>query len=249
MTNGYSQLLGITADRPTRLAGQLVRGIYEGREVSFFVENDKDVIQAEHAVARFYEREELDIIARFIKKGDVFLDIGTNVGNHTLYALMFLGAARAIVVEPNPDAIRILLANIDLNGLTDRIDTSLLGSGWSDRPGQATMFVNRRNNLGGGRLVEGEDSHGIALAVGDEALGDRKIDFIKIDVEGMELRALAGIGKSVTENRPVMFVEVDNKNQPSFLAWVEENRYTVKETYKRYSANENFLVVPVETGA
>jgi Met-10+ like-protein len=51
----------------------------------------------------FYEREELEIIATHFK-GGTFVDIGANVGNHSIFAAKFLGASKVIAFEPNPTA-------------------------------------------------------------------------------------------------------------------------------------------------
>ena len=85
-----------------------------GQQVSMFVVNEWDYIQAHHLKGRFYEQEELELIGRHFK-GGVFVDVGANIGNHTIYALKFLGATKVIAFEPNPAAARILKVNLALN--------------------------------------------------------------------------------------------------------------------------------------
>src|SRR5688500_7711411 len=55
--------------------------------VKFFVANEGDHIQRFHLQGRFYEAEELELIGRYFRNG-VFVDIGANVGNHSLYAAL-----------------------------------------------------------------------------------------------------------------------------------------------------------------
>jgi len=83
----------------------------------------------------------------------------------------------------------------------------------------------------------------IKLARGDRLLANEPVGFLKIDVEGMELGVLSGLEQTIRRNRPRMFVEVENKNIPSFLAWAEARDYKVAKTFRRYRTNENFLLV------
>lgn len=217
-----------------------------GQPVHFFVANPRDTIQKIHATGTFYETEELDIIRRWCPPGAVFCDIGSNVGNHSLYALKFLHVSRVILFEPNPEAIAILLANMGLNGLLDRCDTTKLGFGLSDRDEGGKTIQASARNLGGGRIMDaGEDATGsISLRRGDDLLAGVTPDFVKIDVEGMEMSVLSGLSDVVARARPIFFVEVDNKNRDAFLQWVTDNNYAVRARFRRYRTNENFLIVP-----
>ena len=98
-------------------------------EVIFAFSNPEDRIQRKHRRGKYYEPDELEAIRAYLKPGDVFCDLGTNIGNHTLFALLSLGASKSIVVEPNVAAYALLVANLVLNGLLDRVDTQHLGLG------------------------------------------------------------------------------------------------------------------------
>ena len=73
------------------------------------------------------------------------------------------------------------------------------------------------------------------------------IDFLKIDVEGMEIAVLGGLAETIARCRPVFFIEVDDVNNAAFMAWVAANDYEVAATYRRYKVNENFLLKPKKT--
>lgn len=225
--------------------GQVVRAMVEGQPVFFTLTNPRDVIQKEHLAGRFYEPEELEIIRAHCPKDAVFADIGANIGNHSLFALMVLGVRKVIAFEPNPVAIAVLTSNLGLNGLLPRCDLSHLGLGLSDRAQDGlAMEVDKPNkNLGGGRMVEGG---ALQVIRGDDALAGEQVDFIKIDVEGMEMQVLGGLAETVARCRPRFFIEVDEVNRAAFLAWVEANRYEVAATFRRYAVNENFLLKPAE---
>lgn len=225
---------------------RVVRAVIWGQPVYFTLTNPKDVIQRQHQSGAFYEPEELEIIRRWCPPGAVFVDIGANIGNHSLFALKFLHVARLIPFEPNPVAIDILTSNLALNGELHRCDLTHLGFGLSDvaQAGLQIELDQPNKNLGGGRLVEGGD---LAVIRGDDALAGTHVDFIKIDVEGMEMRVLRGLAQTIAASRPVFFIEVDEAKRAEFLAWVTEAGYDIRATYRRYAVNENFLLVPSET--
>jgi FkbM family methyltransferase len=225
--------------------GQVVRSVILGQPIQFFISNPRDAIQKHHARGTFYETEELEIIRQWCPPGAVFCDIGANIGNHALYALKFLHPAKVVLFEPNPEVIRILLTNLGLNGVLDRCDISNLGIGLSDVPAENRAISAPRRNLGGGRIVESDQAEGgIPLRRGDDILHDIAPTFLKIDVEGMEMAVLAGLADTITRHRPTIFVEVDQVNRAAFLDWVTAQDYAVKARFRRYRANENFLIVP-----
>lgn len=225
--------------------GQVVRSVILGQPIQFFISNPRDAIQKHHARGTFYETEELEIIRQWCPPGAVFCDIGANIGNHALYALKFLHPAKVVLFEPNPEVIRILLTNLGLNGVLDRCDISNLGIGLSDVPAENRAISAPRRNLGGGRIVESDQAEGgIPLRRGDDILHDIAPTFLKIDVEGMEMAVFAGLADTIARHRPTIFVEVDQVNRAAFLDWVTTNDYAVKARYRRYRANENFLIVP-----
>jgi FkbM family methyltransferase len=224
-------------------AGQVVRSVIDGQPVFFTLTNIYDVIQMQHLAGRFYEPDELEIIREHCPKNAVFADIGANIGNHSLFALRFLGVRKLIPFEPNPVAVAVLTSNLGLNGGLDRCDLSHLGLGLSDRAqdGLTIELDEPYENLGGGRLVAGGD---LRVIRGDDALSQEDVDFIKIDVEGMEMQVLGGLAQTIARCRPIFFIEVDEANRAAFLAWVEANDYAVAATFRRYTVNENFLLKP-----
>lgn len=219
---------------------RIVRCTVHGQTVQFTVINGRDEIQKHHLQGEFYEPEELAIIARHFPVGGSFCDIGTNVGNHTLYVAKFLHAARIVVFEPNPAAIAILESNIFLNNIHAVVDRQYLGIGLSDSPGSAAALRVPKQNLGASRVVEGAGD--LRLESVDALLTGQRFDLIKIDVEGMELKVLAGMRDLVAQTRPKIFIEVDQVNQTGFDAWLVDARYEVIERFQRYARNINYLV-------
>ena len=222
---------------------RIVRTEFFGEPILFTVTDPRDEIQKHHAAGRFYEEEELEIIRRWCPPGGVFCDIGANIGNHSLFAVKFLRARHVIPIEPNPAAIELLVSNLVLNGAADACDFGLLGVGLSDRETAGLAVDVPTRNLGGARLV---DAAGGTLCArrGDDLLSGRRVDFLKIDVEGMELRVLSGLEETIAASRPRLFIEVDRRNIDAFRNWVACHRYEVVARFRRYPSNINFALLP-----
>jgi FkbM family methyltransferase len=229
----------------SHISGTVWSGNVLGEELQFFVTDPYDVIQSHHARGTFYELEELAIIAEFFPRGGVFVDIGANVGNHILYVCKFLHPTQVVVFEPNPAATPILRINLALNHLERSVDLSHIGVGLSDATARARAHV-PPGNLGATRMQISAELDGLPLIRGDDVLVGRPVDFIKIDVEGMEMQALRGLTGTIAKWRPRIFIEIENGNVGAFREWQRSNDYVTERTYRRYEANENYMIVPVE---
>lgn len=214
---------------------------YDGVSVAFLVRKQEDYIQNHFLKGRFYSVEELQAIKGAYTAG-AFVDIGANVGNHSMFAAKILKAPQVFSFEPNPEAYRILMCNVALNDLTRVVEA--LPYGLSDRKGAASVRVPDATNLGGARL-DMEEGGAIQLYPGDELLENAEVGFIKIDVEGLEMEVLGGLGGTILRCRPPMLVEVDDPNRSAFDAWCDEYRYRAVFERRPYRNMANLLVTPL----
>ena len=83
---------------------------------------------------------------------------------------------------------------------------------------------------------------------GDSVLLQRAVDFIiELDVEGMELQALAGLERTIARWRPRMFIEVDDGNVSAFKEWLVRHHYVSERTYPTLSCERELSGGPLET--
>jgi FkbM family methyltransferase len=232
---------GVRLPKMIQHAGIVVETMVRNEPIFFFVANVSDEIQRCHFNGKFYEAQELEIISRQCEPGGVFLDVGSNVGNHAIFVEKFLDPMRVIVIEPNPAASKILRLNILLNRMS-KVEMKYLGVGLSDRH-QAVAFEIPPNNLGGARMRPHEGSD-IQVVPGDSLFSETQVDFVKIDVEGHELEVLTGLEKTIARNRPNIFVEIENGKSELFRAWVRQHQYRIGGMFRRYKSSENYLVLP-----
>lgn len=157
-----------------------------------------------------YCREELDLLRNLLtaKPGSVFLDVGANVGQHSLFASQYASAVHSF--EPYPPVATQFAANVDLNRLKN-ITIHQIGLGSRD----ATLAYSApaTGNLGTGTFsLTANKGEQLTLQVrnGDaylRKLGLTTVDVIKIDTEGFEIEVLRGLVETMKAFRPVVFLE------------------------------------------
>ena len=93
--------------------------VQQNRHIRMCLPDAQDHIQQQiRRHARFYEQPMLDEVAPRLPENALVVDVGANIGNHTVYFTKLLGL-KVIAVEPNPPAIRLLQQNINLNEIHD----------------------------------------------------------------------------------------------------------------------------------
>jgi FkbM family methyltransferase len=206
---------------------------------NFFIANEHDVIQKEHAMGRLYEQEELIIIKENFTEG-IFVDIGANVGNHSIYACLDLNASRVIAFEPAIFQHTIFSFNIIINNLQKNIELYKLAL--SSRVGTGRLLTPVANNCGRAYLNNKSQGEIVDLSKGDLILKDKKISFLKIDVEGNEIDVLTGLSETIDRCHPDIFIEVDNLNIKYFFSFIDKFHYKVLNKIKKNAENENFMI-------
>jgi FkbM family methyltransferase len=212
-------------------------------EIRFQIRNPFDIIQRQLIMGDFFEIDELEFIRSMITTNACILEVGANIGNHIVYYSRFTSCDRIIAIEPNPEAIAILNNNLQLNGIKN-VDTSRLGVGVGDRNARYRLET-RENNLGATQLVE--DTSGEIRAVRIDDIIDEDIDFIKIDVENMELEVLDGARELIRASKPQILIEVMNGNLEKFQDMIAEIGYRITTTFRNVNA-ANFFIEPIDAG-
>lgn len=225
------------------IPGFVVRTRDELGQLSFFVQNPNDSIQRFHSNGLFYEAEDLKLIEPWIDPRGVFLDVGANVGNHTVYFARMFPELRVVPFEMFERVFTNLTINVALNELRN-VDRSYLGKAIGRTAGRCAIESRHPDNLGLVKAVVG--SGDIEMLALDSLKDILTPNFVKIDVEGAEMDVLFGMREIISRDRPRMFIEIDNKNNRSFETWLDEYGYRVVDKVKRYEVNCNYLIVPID---
>jgi FkbM family methyltransferase len=223
--------------------GSVVEWPHGNRRIRFYVENRFDLIGRDMFNGRFFEEEELAYLQTVADPSGTFLDIGANVGNHTVFFAAVIGAARVHAFEPGDFAYPRLAFNIALNGLESRVTAHRLAL--SDRDGTAAMRFNYADNHGSFSITDGEGAEqSVPIARGDAVVGAERIRFAKIDVERHEFEVLQGLAQTIARDKPLLMVEIDLTDRPRLDAWMAANGYREQRAFPRYGDIVNVVAAP-----
>lgn len=180
------------------------------------------------ATQGLYEHDNLLLLLGLLEliRNPVVLDIGANIGNHSLAF-----ATRAAVVhafEPIPVIHALLLANVTGNGLAH---VHVHRVALSDTDGTDTIFLNQSGNAGASSF-DRREAEGAAVTVekrrGDallDALQIARVDFVKLDVEGHEAQALRGLRSTLERDKPIITMEWNDPLSVERLSGSEELQF------------------------
>lgn len=183
-----------------------------------------------------------------LRPGDVFIDIGANVGFFTVLGARLVGPSGSVYafepVKENAEAVR---RNVDLNGLGPVV---VREEAISDASGQARIYLTHHD--GGATLC----STGVVpIDVAGETIVERRSldeliakgevlppNVIKLDVEGAEIEALRGMKDTLIQHRPQILYEVDDgdwnileQRHHNVRAFLSELGYAIAPLESSYS--------------
>jgi FkbM family methyltransferase len=168
-------------------------------------------------VAGSFEPNEFAFLDRTLRRGMTFIDVGANDGLYTLFAARRVGRrGRAVAVEPSSRE----RANLECNLARNRLRrVAVVPTALAEEAGNAVLQI--APALHGGHNTLGGFAHEGVSAIGTERvpvetldglakrLGLGKVDVIKIDVEGAEVRVLEGGRALLKASRPVLLIEAN----------------------------------------
>jgi FkbM family methyltransferase len=196
--------------------GALLCKFNEDHVIVFF---PGDFIGEEILARGTYDRRSAKLVAEAVgprfRSGSArtIVEVGANIGTHTIYLDRELRPERFLCIEPDPENARVLRANLLLNGLSGKAGVLELGA--SDRNG-TQRFMRMIRNRGGSYFSEKEklftsdiEQHVAVDRLDDilasEGIEPETIGLVWMDVEGHELKALAGMTNILAARVPIYF--------------------------------------------
>lgn len=141
------------------------------------------------------------------QSGDVAVDVGAHIGGYT--AALATGYGRVFAFEPNPDLLPLLRQSVE-----GRENVFIRSEAVSDFTGDSIFYLGQSSEGGGlynVHPVNGEKASG-SIPVKSTRLDDivfgGKVDFVKIDTEGAELKVVRGAEETLRQFRPRLLVEI-----------------------------------------
>lgn len=185
-----------------------------------------------------YEKDDLDTFFEWAESAGIdfkeatALDIGANIGNHSLYFSDYF--KRVVSFEPHPRTFKVLSLNAELVA-----NMYCHNVGLSDEDGSA-ILSGPATNFGRSTISDSRDSRSvdIKLVKLDTFCEFENVKLLKIDVEGHEYKALSGAKKIIQEHKPIILFEQhvdDFKNGESqVLSLLKGFGYRNFATVRRY---------------
>lgn len=156
-----------------------------------------------------------NFLRHWLPKCGTVIDVGANIGDWSLPAVRAVGPEGLVLaVEPIPRMAKALRKTFDINRLNN---AKVIEMALSDSSGTATFAI-ERGNSGGSRLGGhplGHDDIQVNVMMLDELVEHeslKRVDFIKIDVEGHEARVLAGAKKTLARWKPLLILETGQES-------------------------------------
>jgi FkbM family methyltransferase len=184
------------------------------------------------ALMRYGEYGEIEaqFLLQLVSRPAVIVEVGANIGSHTVALAKRAAAVGAEVVafEPQPFVFQNLCANLALNGIQN-----VRAWPWACGARQETLFFPSQNylqqgNFGGVSMQTSAASGLVSVPCVrlDDVIGENDVSLLKIDVEGFELAALQGAVGILQRCRPMLYVENDRVEQSrALIEWLWEQQY------------------------
>lgn len=159
------------------------------------------------------EMEHKLMLEQVLEPGMTVLDIGANIGYYALMELQLIGPqGKLIAIEPSPSNVALLHRNLALNG-HDGVE--IHQKAVSDLSGRRTFFMSEMSNLNTFHNTEDTNLHlsgetiEVQTATVPEIAAGRRIDLIRMDVEGHEVEVINGLLPAVEcgEQAPMIIFE------------------------------------------
>jgi FkbM family methyltransferase len=183
----------------------------------------------------------LNLRRQYFKDGVFAIDCGANIGVHTVeWAKRMTGWGSVLAIEAQERIYYALAGNIAINNC---FNAAALNAAVTDNPGVLMMpqpnylapaslgslELRRSNNTEfiGQPIDYSEENLRPVQGIAIDSLKLLRIDFIKIDVEGMEMEVLAGAAQSIANHRPALLIETIKTDAETLSEWLVARNYKV----------------------
>lgn len=159
-----------------------------------------------------HEFQDMAFVLHLLREGDVFVDVGANVGAYTVLAGGV--GARCISIEPSKNAYDHLLLNLHLNGIRDKVDARNIVIGSKKGTMKFTEGLDTVNHVVANSEAACIASCNIEADTLDNIVAESEPALLKIDVEGFETEVIAGAGEVLSkESLLAVIMELNGSGQ------------------------------------
>lgn len=188
-----------------------------------------------------YESVSHEVFARVIKPGQVVFDLGANNGIHSLLFSKLVGdTGKVFSFEPLPDNVAEIERNNSLNGITN---IKIIPAAVSNEEGLTSFYLGHSNKQGSITGIGNESGKKVDVRLmtmkGFIETEQVEPDFIKIDIEGAESKALAGFGDLIPRLKPIFVIELHTPEQDKLVGEIlQANNYILYRLTDKSAEND-----------
>lgn len=187
----------------------------------------REVIDSSLYFTSTYEVKIDRLFEKYVKPGSTVIDIGANIGLHTLRSALLTGEkGKVLAIEPSTWAIKKLRRNLELNPELSKVIEIRHNALGENAEKSISLGFQSSYRLNGKNEIYSEVVDVLTLDSIAEQNSLQSVDFIKIDVDGHELHILRGAKKMLSISKPVLVVEFTPSYSTSYL-----DELTAIETY------------------
>lgn len=172
---------------------------------------------------------ELLLIRAFLEPGAVVFDVGAHQGTHAIPLALHVAPEGSVhAFEPQRIMCLNLSSSVALNGLENVFPNNLAVGAEPSTVRIAQFDYAARGHFSGMQIKAENSGEAVKQVALDEYMKEREIDrldFIKIDVEGMEFAVLRGAEQAIEQHKPVIYMESHANSNSEKLIWLKERGY------------------------
>lgn len=176
---------------------------------------EKDIISENIKLNGIWEAHLYKFYSKMIKPEYYIIDGGANIGFHSVQFAKLASEGKVFCYEVQNYIYNILSTNILINGLSSRVEQYRLGLGDDTKENllkpdslDKQLTTEGYINYGGPGLVLADKSEDAIPIIGIDSLNLSRLDFVKLDIQGMEYDALVAAEKTIKKHKPILFLEI-----------------------------------------
>lgn len=156
----------------------------------------------------------VSVASCLLSSNNVAIDLGGNIGTHSIVMSKLVGTGTIFTFEPQSLVFSILQNNLLLNNCNNVVTYRFAcsDSDFKTISMQPFSFSGKKINNGALRIDTNYFSGDLALTRTLDSFNFKRLDFIKMDIQGSEVKALRGAKKTINNHRPYMFIEIEEKH-------------------------------------
>lgn len=210
------------------------------KHFEFYIHRKNELLSNMIRENGIYSRNDLIIFSTFLNSGDIFIDIGANIGWHSVFGSLLVGeTGRVIAFEPDSKNFKTLEANKRLNALSQLTIENIAISNFIGESELACAKNNCGDNILNTKVLRDVYDYNIQstnCVTLDKYIIDNitsnKIKLIKMDIQGSEAFALEGMKTFLSQHKPIIVLEFSpihlkmcGASPFDILAFIDRNDY------------------------